>query len=258
MSSRKKRAASLERDRDNNNEGDMPDSSLLLEMEKVCKVYEAPEGSEPLAVLDQVDLALNRGESLAVVGPSGSGKSTLLNIMGALDRPTSGEVRLAGRDLAQLTARELAAIRNEEVGFVFQLHHLLDQLNVIENVLVPTVVTKDRSTGAAAEERARSLLGRVGLAKRLFHRPAQLSGGERQRVALVRALINRPGLLLADEPTGSLDRAASSDLAELLKEVKNREGVALVVVTHSATVARSMDRVLTLCDGKLTPREETG
>ncbi len=236
----------------------MPDSNLLLEMEKVCKVYGAPGESEPLSVLDQVDLTLNRGESLAVVGPSGSGKSTLLNIMGALDRPTSGSVRLAGRDLAELTAQELAAIRNEEVGFVFQLHHLLDQLSVIENVLVPTVVNKDRSQEAAVEERARSLLGRVGLAKRLLHRPSQLSGGERQRVALVRALINGPGLLLADEPTGSLDRTASSDLAELLKELNAREGIALVVVTHSGAVARSMDRVLTLCDGKLTPRRETG
>ncbi|MCP3914669.1 MAG: ABC transporter ATP-binding protein [bacterium] len=199
-------------------------------------------------VLRGVDLTLQAGESVAIVGPSGSGKSTLLNMIGALDVPTAGEVRLEGLDLAGLGEEELAAVRSERIGFVFQLHHLLPQCTALENVLVPTLVAKD-ATGA--EERARTLLERVGLGARLDHRPAQLSGGECQRVAVVRALINRPKLLLADEPTGSLDSASAHALSELLVELNREEGVALVVVTHSGELASAMGRRIEIRDGQL-------
>ncbi len=236
----------------------MPEDGLLLELIGVAKTYGSPEDETRVPVLEQISLEVKPGDSLAVVGPSGSGKSTLLNIMGALDQPSSGTVRMAGRDLSKLTQDELARIRNQEVGFVFQLHHLLNQLTALENVLVPTLAQRVPSRGKDFEERAVMLLYRVGLKKRMLYRPGQLSGGERQRVALVRALINRPGLLLADEPTGSLDRPAAMEMARLLKELNRQEGVALVVVTHSLEVARTMDRVLELRDGRLAPLEETG
>jgi ABC-type lipoprotein export system ATPase subunit len=236
----------------------MPDNGALLELMKVSKAYGSPGSKTVLPVLDGIDLVIERGESLAIVGPSGSGKSTLLNIMGGLDEPTSGEVRMAGRNLCTLKSDELARIRNQEMGFVFQLHHLLDQLTVLENVLVPTLVYRDGKGRADREARAHALLERVGLKERTCHRPGQLSGGERQRVALVRALINRPGLLLADEPTGSLDRSATLEMARLLKELNSQEGVALVVVTHALEVARCMDRVQRLQDGRLTGWKEDG
>ena len=187
-----------------------------------------------------------------MVGPSGSGKSTLLNVIGALDRPTSGSVRLEGRALSGLSDDELADLRARRVGFVFQLHHLLPQCTLLENVLAPTLVAPpaDRS---AAPDRARALLARVGLASRLSHRPGQLSGGERQRAAVVRALINRPALLLADEPTGSLDHHGAEDLADLLVELNAEQQTALLLVTHSAPLAARMARTYQLRDGGLTP-----
>jgi ABC-type lipoprotein export system ATPase subunit len=190
-----------------------------------------------------------------VVGPSGSGKSTLLNLMGGLDRPSAGTVRLAGRDLAAQTDAERAALRNREIGFVFQLHHLLPQCTVLENVLVPTIPAGAPAGPADAVAHARALLERTGLSDRADYRPGMLSGGERQRVAVVRALINRPRILLADEPTGSLDQAAAERLVELLIEL-NREGdVCLVLVTHATDLARRMDRVFALRDGTLAPQQ---
>jgi len=206
-------------------------------------------------VLDGVDLAVQPGESISVVGPSGAGKSTLLNIMGALDRPTSGRVTLAGSDLAVASERELAALRNREIGFVFQLHHLLPQCTVLENALIPTLAG---APDLDAEARARALLARMGLRERLGHRPGQLSGGECQRVALVRALINRPRLLLADEPTGSLDRAAADGLADLLCELNREMGVTLVVATHAERLAARMGRRLALREGRLTEGDAAG
>ncbi len=228
----------------------MAETEPLVELSGVTKEYDSPGGGVPQVVLRGVDLRVSAGESLAVVGPSGSGKSTLLNIVGTLDRPTSGAVRLAGRDLLALGDDELAGVRNREIGFVFQLHHLLGACTVEENVLVPTLPggAADRD---GARARARDLLGRVGLGDRLDHRPGQLSGGERQRVAVVRALINRPRLLLADEPTGSLDRSASEALADLLAELNRSDGVTLVVVTHATALADRMGRRLHLRDGAL-------
>ncbi|MDQ3813109.1 MAG: ABC transporter ATP-binding protein [Armatimonadota bacterium] len=224
----------------------------LLELVDVGKSYDSVP-AESLAILKNVSLQLATGESVAIIGPSGSGKSTLLNIMGTLDQPTSGQVLLEGRDLSQLSAAELARVRNWQIGFVFQLHHLLPQCTVLENVLVPTLVNSNTASRQDSEARARRLLERVGLASRLGHRPGQLSGGEQQRVAVVRALINAPKLLLADEPTGSLDRAAAENLTQLLVGLNREENVTLVVVTHSLELASHMSRQLALADGALLP-----
>jgi ABC-type lipoprotein export system ATPase subunit len=200
-------------------------------------------------VLKDITLAVGEGESVAIVGPSGSGKSTLLNIIGALDRPTDGQVRIRGRDLADLNDRELAIVRNRELGFIFQLHHLLPQCTVFENVLIPTLAS--RSGNAETRTRAGDLLRRVGLGERMDYLPGQLSGGERQRVAVIRALINKPGLLLADEPTGSLDRSAAETLGRLLIELNSEQNTALVVVTHSTKLAEQMQKTYQLVDGHL-------
>jgi len=224
--------------------------SVLLKLIEISKRFDAVQSAEHVQVLDRITLEIARAESLAITGPSGSGKSTLLNIIGTLDRPTSGQVLLDGRDLSQLDDLELAAVRNQQIGFVFQSHYLLPQCTVLENVLVPTLANKAASRNGA-EGRARSLLERVGLGARLQHRPGQLSGGERQRAAVVRALINQPKLLLADEPTGALDRASAHELAELLVALNREQGVTLVVVTHALELARRMGRVLVLRYGKL-------
>lgn len=226
---------------------------MLLELADIAKRYNTPDGTDASYVLKDVTLQIAAGESVAIIGPSGSGKSTLLNIIGALDYPTSGRVLLNGRDISQLAEKELATIRNTEIGFIFQLHHLLPQYTVLENVLVPTLVSKTRSDDSEAA--ARRLLERVGLADRLSYRPGRLSGGERQRVAVVRALINSPKLLLADEPTGSLDRASADNLAQLLVELNREENVTLILVTHSLDLAERMSRVLELRDGTLVPSE---
>ena len=208
------------------------------------RVSSAPE------VLKGVDLEVAVGASLAIVGPSGSGKSTILNIVGGLLPPTSGAVRFDGADVLAMDADALAAFRSRSVGFIFQSHHLLPQLSALENVLVPTLVL-DAQAKVGAEARARSLLEDVGLADRTDHRPAQLSGGECQRVAVVRALINQPRLVLADEPTGQLDKASGDQLADLLAGLNERQGVALVTVIHEERLAARMQEVLVLEDGKL-------
>ena len=219
----------------------------MLELVNVTKEYEPGD----VRVLKGITLKIDEGQSLVIVGPSGSGKSTLLNIMGALDRPTTGQVLLDGRDLAKLDEVELARIRNQQIGFVFQLHHLLPQCTVLENVLVPTLVSKNKGSQQEVHQRAIDLLQRVGLKDYLLRRPGELSGGQRQRVAVVRALINKPRLLLADEPTGSLDEKTSQNIAELLVELNHSEGVALIVVTHSLKIARRIGQVMKLSDGLL-------
>ena len=223
---------------------------VLLKLIDISKRFDAIQSAEHLDVLRGITLDVATGESLAIIGPSGSGKSTVLNIIGTLDRPTSGAVLLEGKDLSQLDDIQLAAVRNQQIGFVFQSHYLLPQCTVLENVLVPTLATKSASRNGA-EERAKSLLDRVGLGQRLAHRPGQLSGGERQRVAVVRALINQPKLLLADEPTGALDRTSALDLGQLLVDLNRERGVTLIVVTHALDLARRMGRVLELRDGSL-------
>ena len=225
---------------------------MLLELESVTKAFPAPPGSESVEVLKGVDLQVERGETVAIVGPSGSGKSTLLNIIGALDRPTSGSILFESRDLAVFSESEIATYRNRQVGFVFQLHHLLPQCTVLENVLLPTLARSGNQGGNEVKDRARSLLSSVGLEHRLSHRPAQISGGERQRVAVARALINRPAILLADEPTGSLDRAGSERLADLLMALNGSHQVALLLVTHAVSVASRMARGYTVENGKLS------
>ena len=220
---------------------------MLLELRDVSRTYESPAG--PLPVLRGVSLTVDEGETLAVLGPSGSGKSTLLNLMGALDVPTSGQVRFEDFDVAEHDEDARAELRNTAIGFVFQAHHLLPQLTVWENVLVPALV---RGVTDEIEDRARQLLARVGLERRLEHTPGALSGGERQRVAVARALVNSPKLVLADEPTGSLDRATAEELGNLLVELNREERAALVVVTHSEALAGRMGRTLLLHDGALT------
>jgi lipoprotein-releasing system ATP-binding protein len=222
----------------------------MLKLEQVSKAYQAAEGTAPLPVLREVSLELKAGEAVAIIGPSGCGKSTLLNLMGTLDRPDAGKVWLDGTDLSTLDANQLAGVRNKKIGFIFQAHHLLPQCTVWENVLVPTLA--DKSPDSQAPERAERLLKRVGLGERMNHHPGQLSGGERQRVAVVRALINQPALLLADEPTGALDRKSAAEMGKLLVELNREEKVTLVVVTHALDLAKIMGRVMELRDGKLT------
>jgi lipoprotein-releasing system ATP-binding protein len=218
----------------------------LLELRHISKSYTNADGT-PVPVLREVSLSITAGQRLAIVGPSGCGKSTLLNLMGGLDRPTGGVVMMDNHELELMNDTELARQRAMTVGFIFQQHHLLPQCSVLENVLIPTLVS-----GVNASDRARQLLDRVGLGAHLNQRPAQLSGGERQRVAVVRALINQPRLLLADEPTGALDEASAASLMDLLLELNRSEGVALVVVTHASALAARLDQILTLRQGRLS------
>jgi len=221
----------------------MPD----LIVAKVTKEY--PTRGEPLRVLRGVSLELSAGENLAVLGPSGSGKSTLLQIIGTLDQATTGHVSLLGQDPSKLAEPQLADFRNRRIGFVFQEHHLLPQCSALENVLIPTLAAG--KTTPAAAERAKRLLERVGLQNRMEHRPAELSGGERQRVAVARALIQEPVLLLADEPTGSLDRTNATAIGRLLLELQQQEQTMLIVVTHSQELASLFQRRVELDDGRL-------
>ena len=222
-------------------------SDPFISMHNVVKRY-SMAGAPPVEVLRRVDLDVAAGESVAIVGPSGSGKTTLLQLIGLLDVPDAGVVSIAGQDLALLNESRRQLLRSAHIGFVFQLHHLLPQLTVLENVLVPAWAA---GRANACMERAGQLLERVGLQDRRDHRPAQLSGGERQRAALVRALILQPALLLADEPTGSLDHAGATSLADLLVELNRTDHITLITVTHSRELAARMSRCLLLQDGVL-------
>jgi len=230
----------------------MKEQNPLLELAGVVKEY--PARPAPLRVLNGIDFTLRAGESAAIVGPSGCGKSTLLNLMGTLDRPDTGVIRILGRDCAAMDGRTLARLRNERIGFVFQLHHLLPQCTVFENILVPSLV-RSRRHREEAGQRASALLARMGLGERRDHRPGELSGGECQRTAVARALINDPALLLADEPTGALNEAAADALAGLLLELRDERSMAVVIVTHARSIARRFGTVYTLEHGCLV-REE--
>ena len=223
----------------------------ILQLCDVSKSYDSVLDGPPVRVLEEINLTIEAGETVAVVGPSGCGKSTLLNIMGALDRPTSGRVLFEEQNLSALDELQLADFRSRKLGFIFQAHHLLPQCTVLENVLIPTLAKTEASDRKSAPDRARQLLNRVGLGARMDHRPGQLSGGERQRVAVVRALINRPRILLADEPTGALDGKSSESLGHLLVELNAEERVTLIVVTHSMDLAGRMKRRCQLADGRL-------
>jgi len=218
-----------------------------LKVERLTKEF--PTRAEPLVVLRGVSFELASGQNLAITGPSGSGKSTLLNLIGTLEPPSSGRVLLEDVDPATLDQPQLAAFRNRQIGFVFQDHYLLPQCSVLENVVVPCLA--QRAVAADRIDRARALLERVGLARRVEHRPAELSGGERQRAALARALINSPTLLLADEPTGNLDRTSAHRVGQLLLELQEQENMMLIVVTHSQRLAGIMSRRYELDEGRL-------
>ena len=219
-----------------------------LSVTNVSKQF--PTRGEPLQVLSDVSLEMKAGENLAILGPSGCGKSTLLHLLGTLDAPTSGTIKLNDQDPFSLEESQLARFRNENIGFIFQEHHLLPQLSVLENVLVPAM-----ATGTPSEElvqRAHDLISRVGLENRLSHRPAELSGGERERAAVARSLLHRPLLLLADEPTGNLDRTNAQQVAQLLLEIQQQEQTMLVVVTHNNELADQLQKQTTLDNGQLS------
>jgi lipoprotein-releasing system ATP-binding protein len=217
---------------------------MILSASTISKSYASKGGEGRLHVLDGISLDLNQGESVAITGPSGSGKSTLLHIIGGLDRPDSGTILYRGDDMSKLSADSLAAWRNKEVGFVFQFHYLLPEFSAFENVMMPALIHKNASIDP--KKRALDLLGLVGLSDRAQHRPSELSGGEQQRVAVARALMNRPSLLLADEPTGNLDEKNTLQLMELLTQIRTDEGMTMVMVTHDQQLTRYCNRVLTL------------
>ncbi|WP_177324924.1 lipoprotein-releasing ABC transporter ATP-binding protein LolD [Pseudomonas sp. GM84] len=219
----------------------------VLSCRNLGKSYD--EGPESVQVLSGLNLELHAGERVAIVGSSGSGKSTLLNLLGGLDRPTQGSVWLAGEELSALGERARGLLRNRELGFVYQFHHLLPEFTAMENVCMPLLI--GRTAIPEARERAGALLKRVGLSHRLNHKPAELSGGERQRVAIARALVNRPGLVMLDEPTGNLDHHTAQGIQELMQELSSASRTAFLVVTHDLNLARQMDRVLKLDDGHL-------
>jgi ABC-type lipoprotein export system ATPase subunit len=221
----------------------------MIDVHNVSKVYEMP--GESLKVLDDVSFRLAKGETASVVGPSGCGKTTLLNLLGALDRPTSGRIEIGGRDIAGLRDEESAAFRNRSLGFVFQHHHLLPQCSVLENVILPRLAGGWTESESETADRARALLAEVGLSERLDHFPYQLSGGERLRTALARALVNQPDLILADEPTGSLDEETTARVADLLAELNEQKGVTLIVVTHNPALAKRMRNYYELRGGRL-------
>lgn len=224
---------------------------MIVELDNISKYYEIPGSQNTREILKGVSLQVSTGDSLAVIGPSGSGKSTLLNILGTLDKPNSGSVRFGGKKIETLDEKQLAAIRNQHIGFVFQLHLLLPQLNLIENVLLPTLPLLNKEKDKKVEERAMELLESVNLEDKILQRPGQLSVGECQRAALVRALINEPELILADEPTGSLDQKTSEQIGDLLAKINADFKIAMVVVTHSEKLAGKMKHVLKLGSGKL-------
>jgi lipoprotein-releasing system ATP-binding protein len=224
--------------------------TAILEAQELRKLYRGGDGT-PIEVLSGVDLAVARGEFVAIVGASGSGKSTLLHLLGALDTPTSGQVRLDGLVYSELTAAALAAVRNRKIGFVFQFHHLLREFSALENVMMPLLIAGEGED--RARSRAEELLAAVGLAGRMTHRPSQLSGGEQQRAAVARALAADPRVVLADEPSGNLDYHNSERLHELFAQLAREFETALVVVTHNRSLAARADRVLSLDGGRLVP-----
>lgn len=224
----------------------------VLECQNITKHYQ--QGPDTIEVLQRIDLRLNAGERLGIVGASGSGKSTLLNMLGGLDQPTSGEVRLGGEPFSSLNDNQRARIRNQQLGFVYQFHHLLGEFTALENVALPHMI--GGHSRRLAQEKARKLLKDVGLDHRINHKPSELSGGERQRVAIARALVNTPSCVLMDEPTGNLDRHNAQAVQELLQNLSTQLGIAFIVVTHDEQVAATMDSVWHLEDGQLTQQVE--
>ena len=222
----------------------------VLHCQALCKRYRQGDGE--LTILDNIELVVKKGEMLAIVGPSGAGKTTLLHMLGGLDLPSSGRVLINDRDIAALNDRDRSRLRNAELGFVYQFHHLLAEFSAVENAAMPLLVAGRKRREAMAE--AASLLERVGLGSRLSHRPAQLSGGERQRVAIARALVNRPACVLLDEPTGNLDGDTAESVHALLAELNRESATSFLIVTHDLQLAQRMDRILELRAGQLTQK----
>ncbi len=224
---------------------------MLLSVKDIRKTFKSEGAAEPRIVLDGVDLDLKKGEAISILGPSGSGKSTLMNIIGALDKPDQGEVIFNGQSLGSKTEAELTSFRNREIGFVFQMHHLLPQCSVLENVLIPAVPVKDDEFKRSRLQFAEDLLKTTGLWEHKDQKPGVLSGGECQRVALVRAMINQPKLILADEPTGSLDEDNAMAVISLLLDLNKKFDTSLIVVTHAQEIGGKMEKQYHLRNGKL-------
>ena len=225
-------------------------TELVMEAVGVKRVFR--QGPIDLKVLDDVNLAVRKGERLAIIGASGSGKTTLLQILGGLDKPTAGTVRIAGSDIHALAEQPRGELRNRTLGFVYQFHHLLQEFSALENVAMPLLVRREPKR--VAEDQAREVLQRVGLGERLVHRPHELSGGERQRAAVARALVTRPAIVLADEPTGNLDGANAESVFALMLELNREYGTSLIVVTHDRRLASRMDRILEIERGNLVEK----
>ena len=223
----------------------------MLKLDKITKYYEVPETTIRRTVLDELSLEIAKGDRIAILGPSGSGKSTLLNVMSSLDLPNSGTVKFDGEEISSYNSNQLAQFRNKKIGFVFQSHHLLPQLSLLENVLLPYLPEKDKAVKKEAEKRALELLDFVGLLNQIHQRPGQMSGGECQRAAVVRALIHQPKLILADEPTGSLDKESADQLAKLFVRINEEQAVTMIVVTHSQELAQYMNRIWRIENGKI-------
>lgn len=220
----------------------------LLRCENISKFYD--EGEQKVQVLNNVSFSMNEGELIAIIGSSGSGKSTLLHTLGGLDQPSSGEVWIRGQSLQQLSADKLALLRNQNLGFIYQFHHLMADFSALENVMMPMLIGKQNRTEAA--HRAEKMLQAVGLAHRITHRPSALSGGERQRVAIARALVNNPALVLADEPTGNLDQKTTESIFELIQQLNQEQNIAFLLVTHDLNLANKLSRNLVMRDGVLS------
>lgn len=225
-------------------------SNVVLKCEQVCKSYN--DGALSVNVLNNLNLEVNEGQSVSIIGASGSGKSTLLHILGGLDMPTSGRVTLMGNDLGRLGQKQLGDLRNRYLGFVYQFHHLLPEFSALENVMMPLLIGKKPK--AEAEGQAAAMLEKVGLKRRMLHRPSELSGGERQRAAIARALVTRPKCLLADEPTGNLDRKNAQNVLDMMLDLKSELGTSLIVVTHDDELASRFDRVMSMGDGNLSDK----
>jgi lipoprotein-releasing system ATP-binding protein len=219
----------------------------MLELTDIYKSYE--HNGNTIDVLKGISITINQGDTLAIIGASGAGKSTLLNIMGGLERPSSGHLKIQGKSIIDLDETALCRMRNKEIGFVFQFHHLLPEFNAMENTLMPALISRMRINEAT--EMAKNMLAKVGLENRLSHRVGELSGGEQQRVAIARALMMRPKVLLADEPTGNLDRNTGKEVVDLLLRIREEEGLSMVIVTHNQQLADNMTKVMEIVDGKL-------
>ncbi|PIT14185.1 lipoprotein releasing system, ATP-binding protein [Snodgrassella alvi] len=221
----------------------------VIECEHVCKTYD--DGYLQVSVLDDLHFNVRRGQSISIVGASGSGKSTLLHLLGGLDTPSGGTIRLMGQDITQLSQKAVGQLRNQYLGFVYQFHHLLPEFSALENVMMPLLI--GRMSKAQAEEQAKAMLDKVGLKQRMAHRPGELSGGERQRAAIARAMVTHPACILADEPTGNLDRKNAGNVLDIMLDLQHELDTSLVVVTHDDELAARFDEVLTVTDGRLSP-----